>query len=73
MQNDGIDVGAGEQVGNVRVLLGYGNSVIRGQVQVLGGILPAGIRLTARVRRVSSGRNLDSVGIDPRVDGINPG
>ena len=77
MQNDGIDVGAGEQVGNVRVLLGYGNSVIRGQVQVLGGILPAGIRLTARVRRVSSGRNLDSVGIDPRgqfrIESLPPG
>lgn len=39
-QRDGIDVGAGEHVTNVRLVLAYGTSVIRGLVKIEGGEVP---------------------------------
>jgi protocatechuate 3,4-dioxygenase beta subunit len=39
-QKDGIEVGLGDQLSGIRVVFGYGNCVIRGQVTVQGGELP---------------------------------
>jgi protocatechuate 3,4-dioxygenase beta subunit len=55
----GIDVAAGEQVTGVRVRLGYGTSVVRGQIDLRDNgqpaTLPAGARLTVAARRIVAG------------------
>ncbi|HMY71954.1 MAG TPA: carboxypeptidase-like regulatory domain-containing protein [Blastocatellia bacterium] len=77
IQNDGIDVGAGEQITNVRLILGYGNGVVRGQVKVAGGTLPDTLRILVSARRTDSGVNLRAGEIDPRgqfrIENLPPG
>lgn len=63
-QPEGIDIGAGEQISGVRIVIGYGKAVLRGQVQVVGGVLPNSIQLRAYVRQAGSRmslRNSDTV------------
>jgi hypothetical protein len=50
-QHDGIDVEAGEQVTNVRLVLAYGTSVIRGLVKIEGGELPDNLMMRAHALR----------------------
>jgi 5-hydroxyisourate hydrolase-like protein (transthyretin family) len=50
--SDGIEVEAGEQVTGVRVVLAYGSFAIRGELRVVGGAAPAGLRFFASLRRV---------------------
>jgi 5-hydroxyisourate hydrolase-like protein (transthyretin family) len=55
----GIDVTAGENVTGVRVRIGYGTSILRGQIELRDGgqpaALPPGARLSASLRRVVAG------------------
>jgi hypothetical protein len=55
----GIDVTEGEQVTGVRVRLGYGTGVVRGQIDLRDGgqsvVLPEGVRMTVVARRVAAG------------------
>jgi hypothetical protein len=51
-QSEGIEVAAGEQISGLRVIVSYGEGVVQGQVQVVGGALPEGARLSAYARRV---------------------
>ncbi len=51
----GIDVKAGEQVSGVRIVLVYGSLAIRGEVKVVGGALPAGVKLSVTARRMDQG------------------
>jgi hypothetical protein len=55
----GFDVAAGEQVTGVRVRLGYGTSVVRGQIDLRDNgqpaAIPAGARLTVSARRIVAG------------------
>jgi len=44
--SDGIEVKAGEHITGVRVVAGHGTAVIRGQVNVVGGALPEGWRMS---------------------------
>ncbi len=55
---NGFDVGAGEQVNNIRLIVAQGNGVIRGQINVVGGALPAGttLRVSASKTSTSGGR-----------------
>jgi protocatechuate 3,4-dioxygenase beta subunit len=53
-QQGGVEISAGEQVFGVKVVLGYGTGVIRAQVKTEGGVLPAGARLFADLRRIGS-------------------
>lgn len=57
---DGIELGSGEQISGVRLVVGYGKGVIRGQLQVVGGTIPNSIRLRIYVRypngQLSSGQ-----------------
>jgi len=48
-QREGIEVGPSENVTGVRLVVAYGNGVIRGQVKIEGGTLPegAGIQIVA--------------------------
>ena len=52
-QLDGIDVGAGESVSGIRLVIAYGAGVIRGQVIVQGGELPANTLFMIFPRRTS--------------------
>ncbi len=61
IERDGADVRGGleiasvEQVAGVRIVVAYGNSTLRGVVQVQGGTLPPQMRLTVLARRVDAG------------------
>lgn len=44
-----IEVAAGEQVTNVRLVFNYGSGSLRGQVKIEGGVLPEGSRLWVSV------------------------
>ena len=54
-QRTGIEIGAGEQVAGVRLVMAYGTGVLRGQVEVqrdgVPASLPGGARLQVRLRR----------------------
>jgi 5-hydroxyisourate hydrolase-like protein (transthyretin family) len=69
----GIDVAAGENVTGVRVRLGYGTGVVRGQIDVRDGaqpgVLPEGARLIVFVRRAGAaeaGPTTNSAEVDSR-------
>jgi protocatechuate 3,4-dioxygenase beta subunit len=47
---EGIEVGTGQQVANVRLVFAYGQTNIRGQVQIVNGTLPEGARMSAVIR-----------------------
>lgn len=53
-QPGGIDVHAGETVSGVRLVIGYGTCVIRGQVKVQGGELTPETRLRITARKIES-------------------
>ncbi len=44
---EGIEIKAGETLTGVKILMAYANGVIRGQVNMTGGQLPAGMRVLA--------------------------
>ncbi len=78
LAGDGIEVGAGENVTGVRVILGFGTGVVRGQVKPAGGSLPALVQLMARARRVDSSlASGNSVPVEPtgvfRIEKLAPG
>jgi hypothetical protein len=51
VQQDGIRINSDEHIAGVRVVLAYGNYVVRGRMQLTGGTLPPGTRLFIYVRR----------------------
>lgn len=74
---EGVDVAAGENVSGVRVVIGYGTCVVRGQVRVQGG------EITPNTRLMIVAASLDSHGMrrstipDARgrfsIEGLLPG
>ena len=46
----GIEIKPGEDILDLRIMIADGTGVIRGQVRVEGGTLPAGARMTASIR-----------------------
>jgi hypothetical protein len=63
---DGIEIGEAANISGVRVLLAYGNAVIRGQVNVTGGTFPHGTRMMVSARRVGASTS------NPMMMGIQP-
>lgn len=71
---DGIEVGPGEQVTGVRIVVGYGTATLRGQINVVSAgqpvALPEGVRLSVSAARagaqasgfISGGATVDSRG-----------
>ncbi|HEV2705460.1 MAG TPA: carboxypeptidase regulatory-like domain-containing protein [Pyrinomonadaceae bacterium] len=51
VQQDGIRINSDEQIAGVRVVLAYGNYVVRGQMRLAGGTPPPGTRFFIYVRR----------------------
>jgi hypothetical protein len=64
---NGIDVGPSEHVTDIRVILGYANGRIRGQVKIEGGKLPLDAEISILLRRVDgpSGQSSPRVVVDP--------
>ena len=54
VQRDGVEVGAGETVSGVRVVIGYGTGVVRGEVITQGGTLTPDMRVRVTARRLDS-------------------
>ncbi|MBS1790458.1 MAG: carboxypeptidase regulatory-like domain-containing protein [Acidobacteria bacterium] len=63
---DGIEVQAGETITNVRVVFGYGTGVIRGQVKIVGGVIPEGLIRFLNVKPLSGAGSPFSVPVDSR-------
>jgi Carboxypeptidase regulatory-like domain len=78
LQSDGVEVGSGESVSGVRVVIGHGTGVVRGEVRVQGGQLTPDMRLSVRARRLE-GEDQVAVGafLDARgrftLEGLLPG
>jgi hypothetical protein len=53
-QRDGIEVLAGQQVATARLVFVYGQGIVRGQVQIVGGQLPEGARMSVIARRADA-------------------
>jgi protocatechuate 3,4-dioxygenase beta subunit len=76
----GIDVAEGAQVTGARIVLAYGSGVVRGQVNYGNATLPAGSRVIAFARRITTGSD-DAGGrtveVDSRgrfvIEGLAPG
>jgi protocatechuate 3,4-dioxygenase beta subunit len=50
---DGLEIGPGENLSNVRVIVGYGSLKLRGEVKVIGGDLPPHIQFSVSIHRVN--------------------
>jgi hypothetical protein len=50
--NSTVEIRQGEQLTGIRVVLGYANAALRGQVKIVGGTLPDGVRLIVNLRRM---------------------
>jgi len=67
-QGSQIEVGAGEQANDLRVVLVYGVAAIRGQLKIIGGAAPSDIVVQAYVKKVGGdeaanfGTQVDSSG-----------
>lgn len=76
-QRDGIDVGARENVSGVRLVIGYGTCVVRGQVKVQNGELTPDTRLRIMARRLESDSPPIGTVADARgrftLEGLMPG
>jgi hypothetical protein len=78
IQRDGIDVGAGEQISNLRVVVSSGTGAVRGTLQVVGGAVPETVRVWVGARRVDSGLRIGSLSQADqrgsfRIDNLPPG
>lgn len=54
----GFDVTAGAQLTGVKITVGSGSGIIRGQVNFVGGTVPPGARLGVSARRLNSSNNM---------------
>lgn len=75
---DGIKIGAGEQITEVRVVLTYRTFALRGEMKITGGALPSGQRLYANARRTDQQTSsLPGAMVDARgqfvIEGLVPG
>jgi protocatechuate 3,4-dioxygenase beta subunit len=51
-QSDGIELRAGQHLSDVRFVVGYSAGVLRGQVKILGGVIPDTVFLSVSANRV---------------------
>jgi Carboxypeptidase regulatory-like domain len=78
VQSDGVEVGSGESVSGVRVVIGHGTGVVRGEVRVQGGELTPDMRLRVMARRLG-GEGQVAAGATPdargrfTLEGLLPG
>lgn len=65
LQSD-FEVKAGEEISGLRVIVGVGSGVIRGQVNIQGGVLPVGAMLSVSARLVNSTQSIRGTQVDAR-------
>jgi hypothetical protein len=75
---EGIDVGPGEQVTGVRLVLIYGSLTLRGEVKIVGDAVPAGQKFYAQASRLDQTmQNEQSGEVDARgqflIENLTPG
>lgn len=68
-QPEGIEIAAGEQVGGVKLVLGYGTGMIRGQVKIEGGASLDGARMFINCRRILDGQGPGMPTVSPDTRG----
>lgn len=78
VQPDGVEVHANEAVSGVRVVVGYGTGVVRGEVTIQGGQLTSDMRLGVSAHRVGDeAQVINGTGVDARghfsLEGLRPG
>lgn len=66
--NGDIELISGEDVGGVRIVVGYGSAVIQGRVVVTGGTLPPNARLNVSARSLSNTTPTAGGGSNARVE-----
>lgn len=66
LQNRRIDLAPGQSISGVRVYLTYGSGVVRGQVKVEGGALPADAMMFVSVQRQNDPNGVSSAQVDSR-------
>jgi len=49
-----FEIRPGEQIKDIRIVYGYGEGIVRGQVKIIGAELPEGIRLSVNLRRTEN-------------------
>jgi protocatechuate 3,4-dioxygenase beta subunit len=59
---DGLELGPGENLANVRVIVGYGSLSLHGEVKVIGGSLPQHIGLYVNLNRVNESESGSTIG-----------
>jgi hypothetical protein len=59
---DGLEVGLGDHLSNVRVIVGYGNLTLRGEVKIIGGSLPPHIGIYVNLNRLSESESGSTLG-----------
>jgi protocatechuate 3,4-dioxygenase beta subunit len=68
--SDGLQIGPGENVSNVRVIISYGRITLRGEVKIIGGDLPPHMRIYPYIYRLNNSkpesRNTKSAFVDAR-------
>ncbi len=74
----GVEVKDGEQITGLRVVVSFGNGIIRGVVKLENGSLPPGMQLFVRLTKPGeTGMRLQPVQVDARghflMEGIPPG
>jgi Carboxypeptidase regulatory-like domain len=77
VQTDGINVGPGENISGVKLIVAHGDGVIRGEVKVKGGTLPENCDLSVRAKQIGSTGVSKSVKADGKcrflIEGLLPG
>jgi hypothetical protein len=59
---DGLEIGSGESLANMRVVAGYGNLTLRGEVKVIGGSLPPHLGIYVNLNRVNESESGSTLG-----------
>lgn len=68
-QSEGVEISAGEQVTGVKLVLGYGTGMIRGQVKIEGGASLGGARMFINCRRIVDGQGPGMPTVSPDTRG----
>ena len=60
-QNEGIEVGPGEDISDLRVIVGYAGSAIQGEVKIVGGTLPVNQILYVNARYLGAQQGIPAL------------
>jgi hypothetical protein len=78
VQPRGVEIKAGEQVSGVKLVVSYGTGTIRGEVKLVSGPLPQGVRVAVWIRKAgATAEGYRTYDADSRghflIEGVTPG